>query len=531
MGVLGLTPFLQKSFPEVIKQLPDRLKAFAGKTIVLDGTLITQRLHFTQHPHPHRHVLGWYKLARELKEAGVNAICVFDGKERNIAKAHENRRRKEAQRLSCARGDLERDRLKRLQGLQGVLGQLQGLDSDHKSHIMDQFRRMAAGSAQEVVVPWPDTDSRDYVYTVPDETVPDIPQWPLVESDPLPIEELLESEDFAPVRGPLADSDEKRATYVVPDIDESLIEPVVEDLPDALTSLYSGYLESLPKLAALPSQPSTPDFQVQAAIMSKNQNQMTVEEGKLWKELFSEKPAESALSSLTQKSSLMSESYKRNSSPATSQTYSEAKEIIEAMGLPCLESEGTYEAEALASSLVLNGLADYVASEDTDVLIYEAPLIRNITNRHGPLTIMSGTDIRTSLQLSRESFIDFALLLGTDFSQRIKNVGPARALKFITTHGSIEQVIESEPKYPPRIPVAAYLNQVEVARTIFQTLPPIPNASLLVQKPWDDQKVYDTMYKYKLSRELPAEGEVIDYTGSWYEETDGEYVEDEEKPV
>lgn len=56
-----------------------------------DGTLVTQRLHFAQVPHPHRHVLGWYRLVKELETCGVSAICVFDGKERSAAKAQEVR--------------------------------------------------------------------------------------------------------------------------------------------------------------------------------------------------------------------------------------------------------------------------------------------------------------------------------------------------------------------------------------------------------------------------------------------------------
>ena len=56
-----------------------------------DGTLITQRLHFANMPWDRRHVLGWYKIIQELKDSGVQAICVFDGQERNTAKAREVR--------------------------------------------------------------------------------------------------------------------------------------------------------------------------------------------------------------------------------------------------------------------------------------------------------------------------------------------------------------------------------------------------------------------------------------------------------
>lgn len=42
-------------------------------------------------PHPYRHVQMWYRLARELQEAGVSAVCVFDGMERHTAKTREVR--------------------------------------------------------------------------------------------------------------------------------------------------------------------------------------------------------------------------------------------------------------------------------------------------------------------------------------------------------------------------------------------------------------------------------------------------------
>lgn len=60
-------------------------------TCYSDGTLITQRLHFAQVPHPYRHVLGWYRIAKELQDAQVGAVCIFDGKSRSLAKQGEVR--------------------------------------------------------------------------------------------------------------------------------------------------------------------------------------------------------------------------------------------------------------------------------------------------------------------------------------------------------------------------------------------------------------------------------------------------------
>lgn len=134
--------------------------------------------------------------------------------------------------------------------------------------------------------------------------------------------------------------------------------------------------------------------------------------------------------------------------------------------------------------------------------MYDAPLIRNLTNRQSPLTVVSGSDIRMVLQLDRASFIDFALLLGTDFSQRIKKVGPARALKFIKAHGSIERVIELETKYAPNMPQNVYLAQVEVARLVYQTLPPVPEKSRLEQGRLDETTVIKILERYGLGRAL-----------------------------
>ncbi|KAF8219960.1 hypothetical protein L208DRAFT_1336537 [Tricholoma matsutake] len=81
MGVLGPTPFLQETCPEVIKYLPDHLCSLSGKRIVIDGMLIMQHFHFApwQTPHCHCHVLGWYRLIKELNNANVSTICIFDG--------------------------------------------------------------------------------------------------------------------------------------------------------------------------------------------------------------------------------------------------------------------------------------------------------------------------------------------------------------------------------------------------------------------------------------------------------------------
>ncbi|KAF8889703.1 PIN domain-like protein [Infundibulicybe gibba] len=504
MGVLGLTPFLLKSFPSVVKELPDRFKQLAGKRIVIDGTLITQRLHFAPSPHPYRHVLGWYKILGELKEFGVSAICVFDGKDRSKAKAPEAERRRQAQRLTAARGSLENSRLKRLGELGHVLRHFRSLDSANQNSTINLLQKM--------------------------NLEPDAMISSLKDASPMSTMKVDHPQDTAPPftsGAPIRQPDRPSTA-----IDNQLLEAqfTTLDISQTLISLYLQYRQSITKLASLSSLPTPSLHQADPvdSLMTKAQHQLTMAEGALWNSLASPSVSdedahlepESALTSLTDQSRVMYESYYRRTNTPTQRTYKESQDIIRAMGVPCIEPDGPFEAEALASSMVLEGLADYVASEDTDVLVYEAPLIRNITSRQAPLMLISGTDVRQALELDRSAYVDFALLLGTDFSQRIRNVGPSRALKFIKEHGSIEHILESEIKYPPRIAKEEYLSLVGIAREVFQTLPPTPGIATIEQRESEDAEIMWVMQRYGL-------GQIVSEEQQYYASAlDGNYFRD-----
>ena len=127
--------------------------------------------------------------------------------------------------------------------------------------------------------------------------------------------------------------------------------------------------------------------------------------------------------------------------------------------------------------------------------MYEASLIRNITSRD-PFLMVSGADVRQGLDLTRDEYIDFVILLGTDFSQRITNVGPVRALKMVNELGCIENIVDSianDPKYSLKLSKSAYLAQVDIARSVFKTLPPVPTLRPIEK---NDEQVEDILKKY-----------------------------------
>jgi flap endonuclease-1 len=161
-----------------------------------------------------------------------------------------------------------------------------------------------------------------------------------------------------------------------------------EDVNTTFASLYFDFCQSISKYALLTARetsmltpsastrPPDPDTQTEI-VMTKAQYQLMLDEKRFWEHLVSSPSiimdsseeefscAVETLVNLTHTSNVMSESYQRRTNPPTAQTYEESKEIIQAMGMPCVDAVGPFEAEALASSIVLSGLADYVASEDT----------------------------------------------------------------------------------------------------------------------------------------------------------------------
>ncbi len=136
----------------------------------------------------------------------------------------------------------------------------------------------------------------------------------------------------------------------------------------------------------------------------------------------------------------------------------DAKELLDAMGIPWVDAPS--EGEAQASVMAAEGTVKAVASQDHDSLVFGAPvLVRNVTisgKRRLPskgiminvvperITLSS---VLAATGLTREQLVDFAILLGTDFNpDGFDGVGPVRALKYLKKYGRLEDIIELKDK-------------------------------------------------------------------------------------
>jgi flap endonuclease-1 len=151
------------------------------------------------------------------------------------------------------------------------------------------------------------------------------------------------------------------------------------------------------------------------------------------------------------------------------------------------------------------------------VIIYEAPLLRGLGSKKNPLVEVDSARIRVALQLPRESFVDLALLCGTDFSQRLKNIGPFTALKLIRKFNCIENLLV-DPQLSSKLPDSEYLDDIAQARLVFAASPPMPEDEKLQQGTHDSLEVFSLLEKYGLAQLAKTSGETVYSLGATFDD-------------
>ena len=137
----------------------------------------------------------------------------------------------------------------------------------------------------------------------------------------------------------------------------------------------------------------------------------------------------------------------------TGSVLDDSKHLLTLMGIPWLEA--LEDAEAQASFMAAIGDVWAVGSKDYDCLLYGSPILaRYLTltgrewlpaqRRSRPLIpeLIRLSENLALLGITREQLVDLAILVGTDFNQGVKGIGPKKALKLVHDYGSIEKMPE-----------------------------------------------------------------------------------------
>ena len=126
----------------------------------------------------------------------------------------------------------------------------------------------------------------------------------------------------------------------------------------------------------------------------------------------------------------------------TDEIIEESKKLLEAMGIPVVQSPG--EGEAEAAVLARAGKVWAAASQDYDALLYGTPyLVRNLTLARRRKTpsglyidikpeLIEFQDVLNKLQIEKDQLICLAILVGTDYNPGgVRGLGQKRALEIV----------------------------------------------------------------------------------------------------
>lgn len=137
----------------------------------------------------------------------------------------------------------------------------------------------------------------------------------------------------------------------------------------------------------------------------------------------------------------------------TKQHSQDAKDLLKLMGVPFVDAP--CEAEAQCAALVKAGKVYGVATEDMDALTFGTTvLLRHMTfseARKMPIQEFHLDKVLAGLNLQHKEFVDLCILLGCDYTDSIRGVGPKRAIDLINQHKCIEDILKNldTKKYVP----------------------------------------------------------------------------------
>jgi len=178
----------------------------------------------------------------------------------------------------------------------------------------------------------------------------------------------------------------------------------------------------------------------------------TIQERKKRKEI-AEKEYQEALEAGDMKKARMKA---QQTSRVTDEIVKQSKEFLDALGIPHIQAPS--EGEAQASHMAKKGDAFAVGSQDYDCLLLGSPvLVRNLTSSErrklpGKESYVKlypkQIKLKSNLGIKQKQLVDMAILIGTDFNDGIKGIGPKKSLSLIKKNGNVENVYATIGKDP-----------------------------------------------------------------------------------
>ncbi|KAI0769985.1 PIN domain-like protein [Fomes fomentarius] len=136
--------------------------------------------------------------------------------------------------------------------------------------------------------------------------------------------------------------------------------------------------------------------------------------------------------------------FSRRTVKVTREHNEECRKLLGLMGIPYVVAPS--EAEAQCAELARGGKVYAAGSEDMDTLTFGTPIIyRHLTFSEARKTPISEINLEKALEgleMNMSQFIELCILLGCDYLEPIKGIGPKSALKLIREHGTLGEVLK-----------------------------------------------------------------------------------------
>jgi len=199
--------------------------------------------------------------------------------------------------------------------------------------------------------------------------------------------------------------------------------------------------------------------------------------------------------------------YFKRSCQITKEQWDQCRDLLDMMGVPYVNAPE--EADSQCAYLAKNGLVDAVLTEDMDILTFgSTKIIRNITSHKVETSEINLSDILKTLDLTHEQFIEFCILLGTDYSIGIIDTKPKIIYENYLKHKNIEDTIESFNKINIKTPsdsnykeIKEYFMKPNVTEILKDSLKlKEPNSNKLVKKLVEEYGLIKYLIKSKLEK-------------------------------
>ncbi len=139
------------------------------------------------------------------------------------------------------------------------------------------------------------------------------------------------------------------------------------------------------------------------------------------------------------------------SSHLTRSMIEDSKRLLQLLGIPFIQAPS--EAEAQAAYMAQAGDVWAASSKDYDSLLFGAPKLQRYLTISGreflpskrisrPLVpeLIELDKLLSAHGINREQLIDLAILIGTDFNEGVRGVGPKTALKLVKEYGNLDNM-------------------------------------------------------------------------------------------